>query len=318
MSFGAISRYQAANLEQMEWAVSDPCPECAINSGAVVNIGSTFPSGANQPPAHPHCRCALLPVIPEFEPNANGVVDIAPKPVEDLIGGVAERDLISFIDTWDDIKTKKRAVGLDAAFEVKGYNGKPRVLSGAEFDAAADVAEARVYRGIAAKGTKAEQYAEAYKTGDHYAGLGIHGNGTYTSTNFNTARQYGRVFQEGEAGLIMDIAIPDASNFITVKDFKEKHVEFLDALFAKKRSLGDQRFAANQAGNTALADDLSEQISKIERSTVVLSEPSTAATLMGYDGLIVDSEVTNDGVRELFYIILNRAKVIVKKESTKP
>jgi hypothetical protein len=62
----------------MEWAVSDPCPECAINSGAVVNIGSTFPSGANQPPAHPHCRCALLPVIPEFEPNANGVVDIAP------------------------------------------------------------------------------------------------------------------------------------------------------------------------------------------------------------------------------------------------
>jgi hypothetical protein len=80
MSFGAISRYQAANLEQMEWAVSDPCPECAMNSGAVVNIGSTFPSGANQPPAHPHCRCALLPVIPEFEPNANGVVDIAPKP----------------------------------------------------------------------------------------------------------------------------------------------------------------------------------------------------------------------------------------------
>jgi SPP1 gp7 family putative phage head morphogenesis protein len=78
MSFGAISRYQAANLEQMEWAVSDPCPECAINSGAVVNIGSTFPSGANQPPAHPHCRCVLLPVIPEFEPNANGVVDIAP------------------------------------------------------------------------------------------------------------------------------------------------------------------------------------------------------------------------------------------------
>lgn len=86
MSFGAISRYQAANLEQMEWAVSDPCPECAINSGAVVNIGSTFPSGANQPPAHPHCRCALLPVIPEFEPNEQGVVlveppkpDVAPK-----------------------------------------------------------------------------------------------------------------------------------------------------------------------------------------------------------------------------------------------
>jgi SPP1 gp7 family putative phage head morphogenesis protein len=80
MSQGAISRYQAANLEKMEWSTSDPCPTCAMNSGQVIDIGGTFNSGAQMPPAHPHCRCALLPVIPEFEPNANGVVDIAPKP----------------------------------------------------------------------------------------------------------------------------------------------------------------------------------------------------------------------------------------------
>lgn len=78
MSYGAITRYRAAKLEQMEWAVSDPCPECAINSGQVIEIGGTFNSGAQMPPAHPHCRCALLPVIPEFEANANGIVDIAP------------------------------------------------------------------------------------------------------------------------------------------------------------------------------------------------------------------------------------------------
>jgi SPP1 gp7 family putative phage head morphogenesis protein len=80
MSYGAISRYKEANLEQMEWETSDPCPTCAMNSGSKVIIGGTFPSGADMPPAHPHCRCALLPVIPEFEPNENGVVDIAPKP----------------------------------------------------------------------------------------------------------------------------------------------------------------------------------------------------------------------------------------------
>jgi SPP1 gp7 family putative phage head morphogenesis protein len=78
MSYGAISRYKEANLEQMEWETSDPCPTCAMNSGAKVNIGGTFPSGAEMPPAHPHCRCALLPVIPEFEANEHGVVDIAP------------------------------------------------------------------------------------------------------------------------------------------------------------------------------------------------------------------------------------------------
>jgi SPP1 gp7 family putative phage head morphogenesis protein len=78
MSQGAISRYRAAKLEQMEWATSDPCPTCAMNSGQVIEIGGTFRSGAQMPPAHPHCRCALLPVIPEFEPDANGVVTIEP------------------------------------------------------------------------------------------------------------------------------------------------------------------------------------------------------------------------------------------------
>jgi len=78
MSQGAISRYQAAKLEQMEWATSDPCPTCAMNSGQIIDIGGTFNSGANMPPAHPHCRCAILPVIPEFETNEHGVVDIAP------------------------------------------------------------------------------------------------------------------------------------------------------------------------------------------------------------------------------------------------
>jgi hypothetical protein len=78
MSQGAISRYKAAKLEQMEWEVSDPCPTCAMNANQVIEIGGTFNSGAQMPPAHPHCRCVLLPVIPEFEPDANGVVDVMP------------------------------------------------------------------------------------------------------------------------------------------------------------------------------------------------------------------------------------------------
>jgi len=44
--------------------VSDPCDKCAMNANVEVQIGNSFPSGATQPPAHPHCRCVLLPVIP--------------------------------------------------------------------------------------------------------------------------------------------------------------------------------------------------------------------------------------------------------------
>lgn len=72
-------RYTDAGLEEMEWITSDPCPICIQNGGQKVRIGQAFNSGDEEPPAHPNCRCALLPVIPEFEPNANGVVDIAPQ-----------------------------------------------------------------------------------------------------------------------------------------------------------------------------------------------------------------------------------------------
>jgi len=67
MSFSSIERYKEAGLQKMEWAVSDPCDICAKNDGKVVVIGQPFPSNDTQPPAHPHCRCVLLPVIPGME-----------------------------------------------------------------------------------------------------------------------------------------------------------------------------------------------------------------------------------------------------------
>ena len=67
MSAATIQRYKDADLEKVEWQVSDPCPKCAQNSGVEVPIGTSFPSGNTQPPAHPHCRCVLLPVIPGME-----------------------------------------------------------------------------------------------------------------------------------------------------------------------------------------------------------------------------------------------------------
>jgi len=93
MSFGSIQRYKEAGLQKMEWAVSDPCDICAKNDGQVIVIGQTFASGDAQPPAHPHCRCVLLPVIPGMEddligfdgttttPTTDGVITPTPTPV---------------------------------------------------------------------------------------------------------------------------------------------------------------------------------------------------------------------------------------------
>jgi len=79
ISYATVSRYKEAGLEQMEWEVSSPCDKCAQNANQVVQIGGTFNSGVTQPPQHPHCRCVLLPVIPDFDaPNQTGGTVTAP------------------------------------------------------------------------------------------------------------------------------------------------------------------------------------------------------------------------------------------------
>lgn len=64
MTAATMERYREAEIGKVEWEVSDPCAKCAQNANVVVTIGTSFPSGNTQPPAHPHCRCVLLPIIP--------------------------------------------------------------------------------------------------------------------------------------------------------------------------------------------------------------------------------------------------------------
>lgn len=66
MNLGAIDTYQQIGLDQVEWSAADPCEICAENDGQIVAVGQAFNSGDTEPPAHPNCRCALLPVIPDY------------------------------------------------------------------------------------------------------------------------------------------------------------------------------------------------------------------------------------------------------------
>jgi SPP1 gp7 family putative phage head morphogenesis protein len=92
MSFGSIQRYKEAGLQKMEWAVSDPCDICAKNDGQVIQIGQTFASGDQQPPAHPHCRCVLLPVIPGMEDDLTG--GTITSPTIDADGAIANEPFV--------------------------------------------------------------------------------------------------------------------------------------------------------------------------------------------------------------------------------
>jgi len=61
----AYGIYQGSGVSEVSWVLGpgDPCTRCAENeSGGPVLIGSEFPSGDQRPPAHPSCRCGVVPV----------------------------------------------------------------------------------------------------------------------------------------------------------------------------------------------------------------------------------------------------------------
>jgi hypothetical protein len=62
---GAFTAY--ADDASLRWVVDDetPCPDCDDDqlAGAVVK-GEPYPTGQVHPPAHPGCRCLLLPNVP--------------------------------------------------------------------------------------------------------------------------------------------------------------------------------------------------------------------------------------------------------------
>ena len=78
MNMASMDTYQNIGLEEVEWFAADPCPECEVNDGQVVPVGQEFFSGDTEPPVHPNCRCALLPVIPDSLTSDTEFNDLMP------------------------------------------------------------------------------------------------------------------------------------------------------------------------------------------------------------------------------------------------
>jgi SPP1 gp7 family putative phage head morphogenesis protein len=59
----ARDTYTAEGITEWRW-VTEPgaCPVCLANEAAGTRIiGETWPDGSEMPPAHPHCRCSVMP-----------------------------------------------------------------------------------------------------------------------------------------------------------------------------------------------------------------------------------------------------------------
>ena len=322
MNASAINRYREAGIDKAQWMVvfgGGACEKCAQNAGKIVPLGSTYPSGNTQPPAHPHCRCNLRPVVPDYAdvPNENGVIDVMPP--EKTFGGVPESKIRAVREKgnkyMNTVGHGKGADDLAAAYEEMGYNGLPKVVDADEFDKLAETADAKIFRGMHGKGNRTTvDFINEYKYGENYAGYGVYGNGTYTSTSLDTALTYsGTGFKDG----VMEMLIPDTSNFIYKNDLQNKIKETIDEIQALQQEAKNAWVAEAKRLNLSIAEaekasiyaEYQKRARELSDLSITISDSGTAATLFGYDGFIMPV----DNKDEVYYIVLNRAKVVVKK-----
>lgn len=60
----AGDRYQKAGAKKWKWLAANDertCPDCGVRHGQIYEFGD------EQPPAHPNCRCTMVPVFEEIE-----------------------------------------------------------------------------------------------------------------------------------------------------------------------------------------------------------------------------------------------------------
>lgn len=63
---GSLAYYKAAGVPRKKWSDHDGCPICKANAAqGPIKIGEAFQSGHQHAPAHPACRCTIIPVEDE-------------------------------------------------------------------------------------------------------------------------------------------------------------------------------------------------------------------------------------------------------------
>lgn len=171
---------------------------------------------------------------------------------------------------------------LAALAKKQGFDGKPDVVNSKDMDQlVADGRHTEIFRGVTGvKGKSAAALVEQFRTGDYYAGLGIHGSGTYTSHDRKTAFQFAGSKKQG----VLRAAIRPEAKVIGYDELYKGYKAHYDSL---------------PEGSVARR---------------VWSDPGIYAAARGYDAIRVVqvNRLTQQVDRPDWFIILNRTAVIAE------
>jgi len=273
------------------------------------------------------------PPTPEAPAGPKAVEKATPKVVRPKVAApkVAEPAPANARATGRDISASVDYKGLPAAYNPKtsendalkgiigqqGFDGKPRVVTGSEFDAALQRGDVReTWRGLSQPvgSTTAADMAEQYRTGGFHIGLGINGDGTYVAMSKADGQYYGST--------LLRIGLHKDAKVISADDLDAE----MDAYFAAKagrksaelRAL-DEKLLKDLAGaKTARARanirrKYRDNVFGLDpdRSIALQRDPGVFAALRGYDAIEIPQERSPDKHHEM--IILNRTATIVQE-----
>jgi len=318
----------------LEWIVTPDerlCQICMPAHGEQVKAGDIFSTGVPRPPAHPMCRCDVRQVrsgparsrtqvpsqVPGSAPSRQGFLasQMVMPPAPGTRPGVNGLDDYltkhkSIVAARDARNAKRKAAGTVVRGEddfmrelqaMQGFSEKPKLVSKADLDgmlARGELSD-EVFRGLPGK-----DFTDAYMTGEHFAGQGIYGSGTYTTTASRTAIAY------SDADLtVMRMGLPKSAAIINHQDLMQLKHRLLS--WIEDMRLED------------LIDlfPTGKERTELRNALLYLQDEGRLATVLGYDGIRVN--VSHAGLVPLgapgtlaedYIVVLNRSKMLVQDE----
>jgi DNA polymerase III epsilon subunit-like protein len=176
----------------------------------------------------------------------------------------------------------------------QGFDALPDVV-----DSPDDLPEGRkLFRGLGngenVSYDQAVAWAEQFRSGDHYPGVGVYGSGTYTSTIEGRAKsQYGHVDDQGAEAprTLLYLSLRRDAEILSMASYDRELESMVSAVAYQLQQMRDA--------------DTEERRKKYTFLLWVVRDPGRVAALMGYDGY---ESSYND------VVILNRSAVTVARD----
>lgn len=205
-------------------------------------------------------------------------------------------ELVSDVDDWDAALSEIQAA--------QGFDGPPMAVPGDGLAALVDSGWRRLYRGLAA--ADAEQLAawvEEWQAGQLFPGLGVAGNGTWTTEDPADAARYAAA----PGGAVLELALSPDATVVPYTDAVDGARAERDQLTAERHRLGSAlptlvARAATVDERERLLDQHRSRQEWISAKLAVLADPGRYAAACGYDAVDLDGQ----------YLVLNRTATAVR------